>query len=62
MVNERSKNTEAVSGLPQGSVFANYCLSCTSRIFFSTLENKLTDYTDESTLIAIVLSEVLELT
>ena len=51
----RSKLVNVVSGVPQGSVWARYCSSCTPDLF-SILENKLIGYADDSTLIAMVLS------
>ena len=50
----RSKLVNVVSGGPQGSVLgALWFLLYTSELF-SILENKLTGYADDSTLIAVV--------
>ena len=50
----RSKLVEVVSGVPLCSVLGPYLfLLCTSE-FFSTLENKLIGYADDSTLMAVV--------
>ena len=49
----RSKLVNVVSGVPQGSVLARYCSSCTLRSF-SILENKLIGYAHDSTLMAVV--------
>ena len=50
----RSKVFNVLSRVPQGSVLARYCSSCTLRSIFFSLENKLVGYADGSTLMAVV--------
>ena len=49
-----SKLFNVVSGVPQGSVWARYCSSCTLLSFFAIFENKLIGYADDSTVTAVV--------
>ena len=50
----RSKVVNVVSGLSQGSVLGPLLFLLYTSELFSILENKLIDYADDSTLIAVV--------
>ena len=50
----RSKLVNVVLGAPQSSVFGALLFLLYASELFSILENKLTGYTDDSTLIAVV--------
>ena len=50
----RSKLVNVVSGVPQGSVFCPLLFLLYTSELFSTLENKLIGYADDSTLMAVV--------
>ena len=50
----RSKLVNAVSGVPQGSVFVPLFFLLYTSDLFSILENKLIGYADDSALIAVV--------
>ena len=52
----RSKLVNVVSGVPQGSVLGPLLFFLYTSVLFSTLENKLLCYADDSTLIAVVSS------
>ena len=57
----RSKLVNVVSGVPQGSVLGPLLFLLYTSNFFSILENKLIGYADDSTLMAVVPSQVSEL-
>ena len=57
----RSKLVNVVSGVSQGSVFSPLLFILYTLELFSILENKLIGYADDSTLIAVVPSQALEL-
>ena len=50
----RSKVMNIVSGVPQGSILGPLLLLLFTSKLFSILENKLIDYSDDSTLMAVV--------
>ena len=50
----RSKLVNVVSGVPQGSVWGQLLFLLYTSELFSLLENKLIDYADDSTLMAVV--------
>ena len=50
----RSKLIKVVSGVPQGSVLSPQLFLLYTAKLFSTVENKLYGYADDSTLVAIV--------
>ena len=52
----RSKLVNVVSGVPQGSVLGLQLFLLYTSELFSTVENKLYGYADDSTLVAVVLS------
>ena len=57
----RSKLVNVVSGVPQGSVLVPLLFLLYTSELFSVLENRLIGYADDSTLIAVVASQGLEL-
>ena len=57
----RSKLIEVVSGAPQWSVFGPLLFLLYTSELFSILKNKLIGYADDSTLMAVVPSQALEL-
>ena len=57
----RSKLVNVVSGVPQGSVLGPLLFLLYTSELFSILEIKLIGYADDSTLIAVVPSQALEL-
>ena len=57
----RSKLVDVVSGVPQGSVLYPILFLLYASKLFSILENKLISYADDSTLMAVVPSQALEL-
>ena len=52
----RSKLVDVVSGVPQGSVLGPQLFLFYTAELFSIVENKLYGYSDDSTLVAVVLS------
>ena len=56
-----SKLVNVVSGVPQGSVLGPLLFLLYTSDFFAILENKLIGYADDSTLMAIVPSQALDL-
>ena len=50
----RSKLVNVVSGVPQGSVLGPQLFLLYTAELFSTVENKLYGYADDSTLVAVV--------
>ena len=57
-----SKLVKVVSGVPQGSVLGPLLFLLYTSKLFSILENKLIDYADDSTLIAVVPSSCARVT
>ena len=57
----RSKLVDVASGVTQGSVFRPLLFLLYTSEFFSILENKLISYADDSTLMALVHPQALEL-
>ena len=50
----RSKLVNVVSGLPQGTVLGQQLFLLHTAELFSTVENKLYGYADDSTLVAVL--------
>ena len=57
----RSKLVNVMSGVPQGSVLGPLLFLLYNSELFSILENKLIIYADDSTLVAVVPPQALEL-